>query len=480
MRTANIAHNLVGIHAVVTGNAAETRSLRDSFGNYSNQAASEWASLGERNANRDEQWRQHENDWRTETTEVRDVLSQQLGAQAELTQTLLAQLRDSAQIMAADMHQSTKVMEEIVAVDMGKQTKLLEAIHDRVGMQGNRLAETVLSVGEDISHRVDLVATVLVGEGITTDAELSPFLNEVREKLHKWAPETTYNEMRMRLKEFSVDKRLKEGEDRRGVARAESEGTKRIEARTGLVQRVSQLHSEVKDDVQKVEAAVRDDMNRVADSLKDQASSLSGQVESIRGQVESVSGDMGQRLEEVVKRMSQRIDKIGRRIDARMDDISERVASISERVADELHVIGDEVDAIASNVDMRRIDRTMDDMAEELRGISGYLEEMPLSSIKVVNMRKSMLKPRGTRSRPEGGALGARPRNETRRDVHGEGSYGGQDEYDDEEVLSYGYDDVYDDRYDRSVRDSVDQTSRRRQRERLARPGSSRRRGRAS
>lgn len=457
MRTANIAHNLAGIHEVVTGNVAETRSLRDSFGDYSKRASSEWESMGEREANRSEQWRQHENDWRNETAVVRNVLSDQLAAQAELTQTLLAQLRDSSQIMAADLHQTTKIMEEVVSVDMGKQTKLLEAIHDRVGMQSNHLSEAIVSVGEDISHRVDLVATVLVGEGIAGDAELSPFLGEVREKLHKWAPEITYNDMRTRLKDYSVDKRVKEGEEKRAVGRADSEGTRRLEARTGLVQRVSQIHSEVQENAQKVESLVREDITRVSSSLKtqtdalhDQVSSVRGQVDSVRGQVDSirgeissVSGEVGHKLEDLVERMSRRIDKMGRRMDARMDELAERVASISDQVTDELHVIGDEVGSIASNVDMRRIDRTIDTMAEELRGISGYLEEMPLSSIKVVNMRKAMLKPR--RNRPS---------------AHAEHD-------DDEDVISYEYDGLEDHRS-------------RRPRERLARPGSTRRRGRAS
>lgn len=449
MRTANIAHNLAGIHEVVTGNVAETRSLRDSFGDYSKRASHEWANMSEREANRDEQWRQHEHDWRNETTVVRDVLSEQLGAQAELTQTLLTQLRDSSHIIAADLHQATKMMEDVVAVDMGKQTKLLEAIHDRVGMQSNHLSEAILSVGEDISHRVDLVATVLVGEGISGDAELSPFLNEVRDKLHKWAPEITYSDMRTRLKDLSLDKRLKEGEEKRAVARAEAEGTRRLEARTGLIQRVSQMQSEAKENALKVEALMREDLNRVSgtltshtDSLHDQVSSVRGQVDTIREEISTVTGDVGQKLEDIVERMSRRIDKIGRRMDARMDELADRVASISDQVTDELHVIGDEVGSIASNVDMRRIDRTMDTMAEELRGISGYLEEMPLSSIKVVNMRKAMLKPR--RNRP--------------------GAHAEHD--DDENVISYEY-------------DGMEDARRRPPRERLARPGSSRRRGRA-
>gem|GEM_PF-6504459 len=498
MRTANIAHNLAGIHEVVAGSREETRRLATDFGAYSDRSAGDLRSFSE---------------------QTRDTLSLQFGVQAELTQTLLAQLRDSAQIIASDVHQSTKVMEEVVAVDLAKQTHLLQQLTDRVGMQGNRMAEAVLSVGEDIAHRVDLVATVLVGEGIAVGTDLSPFLTDVREKLSKWAPETAYEQMRTKLSDFVVDKRLEEGDSRRAAERADVAGGRRLENRTGLIERVHQLHGERTEQAEQIQTVVRDDMKRASDDLQkqmeDRIHEVARRLESMNGtmsqemsrmtenmgrvsddmgrrvdsvseevgrrvdsvseevgrrvgsvseevgrrvdsvseevgrrmdvvsdevgrRVDAVSGQMAHSLDELMERMSMRLDKLGRRMDA-------RIADISTRVQEELSVIGGEVEAIAEHFDMRKIDT----MAVDIENISGLLEQMPLSTIKVVNM-KAALAPRGrTESRTAN-------REETR-----DSSYEQSDDYDDESDVDY----------DRPL-DS--------RRTNLSRPSGARRRGRSA
>jgi hypothetical protein len=299
-------------------------------------------------------------------------LASRLTAQAEVTQNILLELRDSATLMSADIHQAARVLEEQMAPDLGRHSKLLQEVTDRIGMQGNRLTETILSVGEDLAHRVDLVSTVLVGDEPTSKDESSPFLSEVREKLTQFSPNNTYGAMRERIAQLNVDRRIKEGESQRASDRAEAESQTRVVSRSGLFERIGELESQIR--TQKDELA--QNTNSLGESIGEK---LSSQGEVVRDGL----GKSTLKLHNDVAYLAQKIDTIAEKLEARLEKIGSHVgkniAEFGDRVNDELMIIGEDVDVLAHELGKRKLDK----IAAGLQDLGDYLEDLPLSTIQV-------------------------------------------------------------------------------------------------
>ena len=307
--------------------------------------------------------------------ELSSELAARLTAQAEITQSILLELRDSSALMSADIHQAARVLEENLAPDMGRQSKLLQEITDRVAMQGNKLTETVLSVGEDLAHRVDLVSTVLVGEEAATGENASPFVQEVREKLTQYSPNVAYGTLRNRIEQMNIDRRIKEGESQRIEDRAQVEAEKRVITRQGLFERIGTLESQIREqrDVLSNETAAVG--SAIASTLGDH---LSSQSQSLKDGL----GESNQKLHGDVAYLSQKIDSIAEKLEEKLEKIGKkvgnRIAEFGDRVSEELHTIGEDVDTLAYG------GRKLDHIARDLQDLGEYLEEIPLSTIQVV------------------------------------------------------------------------------------------------
>jgi hypothetical protein len=302
---------------------------------------------------------------------VSDLVSK-LSAQAEATQSILLELRDSSVLMSTDIHQAAKVIEENIATDMGRQSKLLQEITDRVAMQGNKLTETMLSVGEDIAHRVDLVSSVLVGEEAANAESASPFVQEVREKLTAFSPNIAYGNLRERIAQMNIDRRIKEGESQRVEDRAEVEAQKRVISREGLFDRIGALESQIRDQ----KNALANETAAVGSAVLNQGDTIKDGLGKSNLKIHNDVAFLSQKIDGIAEQLEKKLDKIGKKMES-------RVAEFGDRMSEELEIISGEVDHLAHG------ESRLDEIARDLQGIGDFLEDLPLSTIQVVQRRNN-------------------------------------------------------------------------------------------